>query len=71
MHTNPIQHSDTWYLSVIEFLKSKNSGNINCRSRLEPRYAVCDEIEHIVMHKHHECQCQGNCICAERQKPTA
>jgi hypothetical protein len=48
MHGEPIQNSDSWYLSVIEFLKSKNCGKINCRSRLEPRYSVCDEIECIV-----------------------
>jgi hypothetical protein len=48
MYPKATQKSETWYSSVTEFLKSKNCGKINCRSRLETRYAVCDEIERIV-----------------------
>lgn len=42
------QKSETWYSSVIESLKEKGCGTINCRSRLEPKYSVCKEIEHII-----------------------
>ena len=48
MYPKVTQKSETWYSVVIESLKVKGCGTINCRSRLEPRYAVCDEIERIV-----------------------
>lgn len=74
MYPEATQKSDTWYSSVIESLKSKDCGKINCRSRLEARYAVCDEIERIVLHKNPGCQCKGNCKnckCSERKKAMA
>jgi hypothetical protein len=40
--------TEVWFSNIMESLKEKNSGRINCCSRLEPRNTVCIEIERIV-----------------------